>query len=476
MSQGGNLHRRLVFPKQRESSPQYPILLQTTDLNEVTDLIRKGFESEDGSGRCQICSCSHDWTTTPEKIRCCNETLGEIFRNGLEYLSKPFSFSAKTAMKPSGNLLVPPLPQIDSCCIEANIIPDSFVLPKFNILSKIRQCRQFRNNLIQELSNILQAFDRDHVKLLTVRKQLHHEKYTTRGERKEVMQTAIDIESGMIKMEKRMQEINFLICDNGRKEIKYFTKLIPVRSDKYFFHLMDARRDPLQVSSDIDQELLMDWDKEDDVYKDGDALESLPGGNEINPNHHIPSWPRHYIDSLIQSGFLPEIEEIKIVEAPVATKKKHYARYAPMSGQYQYSKKKDKKPASAVQPVHKSPEIVKPKTYRDIPGLGKYNTTQATDVLIYQSALETKKWSADLSKWFFLVEKNWKALKFNLCLSFIQRARHLLNSGMRYCVVKGTDTRLSYIVRHAEALDLYHLLLCRGGVMMKVSPRFLAFF
>lgn len=476
MSQGGNLHRRLVFPKQSQPTDTYPIFLQTTDLRETIELIRKGFESEDGSGRSQICNCSHDWTTNPEKIRSCTETLEGIFRRGLQFLSQPFTFTAKTVYKPFGSLSHvpdPPSTPVNSCSIEAKLIPDSFVLSKFLILTKLRKCRELRSSLLEELSNTLVKFHRDHIQLVKVRKQLHQEKYATRGERKEVMQVAIDIEKKMIEMDKRLQEINFLICENGRKEVKYFTKLVPVRSDQYFFHLMDARRDPLQVPSEIDQELLINWEKEDDVYHDESAIESLSRGHEIDPGIHIPSWPRHYIDSLILSGFLPAIEVIKVVEPAVVSKKKHYAKFAPMSGQYQYSKKKEKKSSpSAPSPsaqIERPPEINKPRTYRDIPGLARYNVMHMSEIPIYQHSLETKRWSDELSKWFHRVEKIWKKLKFQLCLSFLQKARHLLNSGMRYCVVKATDIRLSYILHHAEVLDLYHLLLCRGGVALKVG-------
>ena len=505
MSQGGKLQRRLIFPKQslltnpatnnnsNNTHNQYNIYLQTTNLNEVLQLIQKGFQSDDGSGRSTICDCCHDWKTTPEKINLCTNTLEEIFRESLSNLSQNIVFPASIISKPSHDKRITSgmssIESINSCNIEAKIIPDSYTISKFIILTNLKRTRELRQASTFELSELLYKFDNVHIKVLDLRKHLKHYKYSTRGERKISLQNAIDQENELINIEKRIIQLSQLICDYGRKEIKYFTKLFPVKKESYIFELMDKRRDPLQVSSEIDKELAIDWKDEDSIYQDDNASEILfpsprndsgnsnshghsldndkNDKNKLNPNSHIPNWPRHYIDYLISTGFLPHIEEIKIVEQKAPPKRKHYAKFAPMSGQYQYSKKKEKK-VVAVE-VNKSPETVKVKTYRDIPGLGKFNVEHISEVHSYQISVETKNWSAELSKWFHIIENQWKENKFQLCLSFLHRARHLLNSGLRYCVVKSTDIRLANTIHNADIFDLYQLLLCRGGVSLKVS-------
>jgi hypothetical protein len=468
MSQGGHLQRRLVCSKALDSDPtQDQSFLHGTNLDEALRLIRKGFESDEGTGRSGICHCSHDWQTTPEKIWNCTEAAEAIFRRGVSSLSEPFLIQATN------------LPKVDggdcsfvrlSCQIIAKIVPDPFVLAKFKILMKLKACREMRRELTLELSEKLTIFAQHHTQLLSIRQRLRSEKHPTRGERKDVLQKAIEIESEMSRMDRRLLELGSLICDQGRKEIKYFTKLIPVRRESFLFLLMDARRDPLQVNSDIDKdELSVDWTSEEGVYQDEGASESSTnGGQGLDPGIHIPSWPRHYIDHLIATRFLPHIEAVKIT-ASVAPKRKHYAKFAPMSGQYQYSAKKKGTTNKAVLPtVPPVAHVAKEKTFRDIPGLGKFHSPHASDTQTYQIASETRQWSADLSRWFGRVEGLWRHEKYQLCLSFIQRARHLCNSALRYSVVKATDVRLAKIVTEADVLDLLFLLLCRGGVTMQV--------
>lgn len=487
MSQGGKLHRRLIFPKQHKVSSsssssttnEYPIFLQTTEINEVYNLIQKGFESIDGSGRSTICDCCDDWKTIPEKMNNCFNTIEGVFRNCLKNLSQEFTITSSIKPKPSKDKRITSgmstIESINSCNIEGKIIPDTYTISKFIILIKLKNLRELRTSLTLELSELLHKFDVIHLKVLELRKHLRHDKYSTRGERKICLQNAIDYENNLVNIEKRIIELNSLICDSGRKEIKYFIKLFPVKKDCYIFELMDKRRDPLQVLSDIDKELNIDWKDEDMVYKDENASETiLNSENYMISSSHLPNWPRHYIDYLISIGFLPHIEDVKIIEQKAPPKRKHYARFAPMSGKYQYSKKKDlKKTSTTTSQVINSPEIVKKKTYRDIPGLGKYNVEHISDIHSYQISLETKHWSSELSKWFHNIEKQWKTAKFQLCLSFLHRARHLLHSGMRYCVVKATDVRLANIIHNADIFDLYQLLLCRGGISLKVSYLYL---
>jgi hypothetical protein len=499
MAQGGHLHRRLVFPKSTPPSEQqqFPIALTTADLNETLTRIRRGFESDDGSGRSAICDCSHDWKTSPEKIHRCSEAIEEMFREGLTQLSQPYVFEAKFLPTPPPTSATAAAPSSSSssssclsCCqIEAKILPDPFSLPKFILLSRLKLCRQSRHKMLLELSELLSRFGNRHHRLLEIRKILRHEKFPTRGERKEILEQAIDAENELARMEKRALELSSLICDQGRREVKYFTKLIPVQRECCVFELMDSRRDPLQVSSEIDKELLVDWGAEDGggkgeghIYQDQFASETSPHNEKgIDPGSHLPSWPRHYIEHLIATHFLPAIEEVKITEAKAAPKKKHYAKFAPMSGQYQYSKRGKGGGKETAEKEGKSNKeekgsteiplsILKMKTARDLPGLRKYLVSHFTETRVYEVAVETRRWSAELSRWFQQIEQHWKQEKFQLCLSFLQRARHLLNSGMRYCVVKATDTRLATVIRNADALDLFQLLLCRGGVSMKVLP------
>jgi hypothetical protein len=448
-------------------------------LDDALHLVQKGFESNEGTGRSEICECSHDWKTTPEKIWKCGEAMEGLFRLGVATLSEPFLSHATELPKVSGSKSISVPHETISCQIEAKIRPDPFVLEKFKILTKLKRCRELRQAQVLELSELLIKFSHHHVRLIEIRHLLRTEKYPTRGERKEILDKAIVLESEMSRMDSRLLELGSQICDNGRKEIKYFTKIIPVRKESFLFLLMDARRDPLQVSSDIDKELSADWTNEEGVYKDHWASESsfsspssssssTSGDQEIDPKVHIPTWPRHYIDHLISIRFLPHIEAIKVT-AP-APKRKHYAKFAPMSGQYQYSSKKKGKLVSSSAPPTAAP-VVKEKSFRDIPGLRKFHTSLASDTLTYHLATETRQWSADLSRWFQRVEELWRHDKQQLCLSFIQRARHLLNSALRYSVVKATDVRLAKILQRANFVDLFFLLLCRGGVMMQVDRR-----
>lgn len=105
---------------------------------------------------------------------------------------------------------------------------------------------------------------------------------------------------------------------------------------------------------------------------------------------------------------------------------------------------------------------------RVIPGLSMYPSAHTHQYLPLLRVAEVKLWSQHLSEWFAEVERQWKASKAELCLSFLQRARLLLTGGARHRQLLAEDVSLAVLLQRAPALDLVELLCCRRTLVMKV--------
>jgi hypothetical protein len=105
---------------------------------------------------------------------------------------------------------------------------------------------------------------------------------------------------------------------------------------------------------------------------------------------------------------------------------------------------------------------------RDIPGLSKYPSGDTHLYLPLIRIEEIKKWSQLMSEWYGDVEQKWKKSKSALCITFLQRARLLLNGGERYRQLLADDASLAAVLKSANALDLVELLCCRRTLILRV--------
>jgi hypothetical protein len=109
---------------------------------------------------------------------------------------------------------------------------------------------------------------------------------------------------------------------------------------------------------------------------------------------------------------------------------------------------------------------------RVIPGLSKYPSEDTHLYLPLVRIEEIKSWSQSMSRWYDEVEMKWKKSKSPLCLTFLQRARFLLNGGERHKQLFVVDASLASVFHSASALDLVELLCCRSTLVMRVSFHF----
>lgn len=466
--------------------------ISTDDFAEVARMVQRGFEGSRGCGRSEVCSCDVDWKTSPKGMQHCMLCMQEALRKGVEYIKTPFIADGSLSMteRPSG---APALSGSEmkaqsslNCQVEACISPDKDCLGKYMILVKLRGARHSREQFARQIWLLQAKLKAEHASLMEIRDRLKKGKFAVRSDRKFVQEEAVMAEQAAVKTGEALANACRAIYEQAHREIKFFFAIFHTGFVLPKIDGEESNRDEPQVPnplsmnlSDNDEAAIKSIVREHSDYYDIGASEFISDSKSLLDSvNALPEWPAYYKEALVAEGKLAIPK--KVVKADYSS---HFKSHLEMRRQSNYHNIKGKYSSSSSRQnsteeetnkkLHVEPLVKdKVKTVRDIPGLCKFSMQDITKSQVYIEAEITKKWCGDLSKWFYAMEDNWKEQKRNLCVSYLQRARHLLYGGNRYNSLKHNDSRLAQTIDKESSFDLMEFLLCRGGFTMKVSCYF----
>lgn len=453
------------------------IKLRTEDCFEIANLVKLGFDGPNGCGRCEVCDCNVDWKTSPKIMHMCTLALERAVMNASALFDTPMQLRCNMSKvlhneknKVATGAIVGEL--------EARIVPDDDCYAKYILLLNLRDARSSREECIRKIWILQDQLKSDHMELMNTRKRLRTEKFGTRSERQNVQEESIYLENKAINTGNILASTCNRVYEESHREIKLFCTLfhsgfVPTHKDASIGTEIPS---PLSMKlCEEDENIIRSVKQLKSVYYENGACEYIDKPTSLQASiDKLPTWPQHYIDALVseQRLIIKRKEEVKVEQS-------HYMSHRDYHNLKKYKKnepnpkvlgKTQKKVDLATDPVV-VPLIVKDKSKssRNIPGLSKFALDNIKEASIYIEAEATKAWSSSLTEWFNRMEKQWKADKRTLILSYLQRVRHILYGGSRYSTLKNNDTRLAITVDDESAFDLMEFLLCRGGLAIKVT-------
>ena len=497
---GGHINRhvvvsRLAVAEESGSCVSANIKLHTDSFDEVAKLVQCGFRGPLGCGRSEVCGCNVDWRATPAVMLACNNAMDAVFEKGMAMIHSFQSFDEfLTVLYREGGqekpvTTTPSTINADyprSSAVKARIRADSDCAAKYAILVKLREARGVRAAACRDICLLQDKLKAKHRELLEVRKRLKVGKFATRNERREVQEESVQVEKEVMCCADTLTATCLRVYEEAHREIKFFCSLfhhgfIPPDNRKNVDEA--APPDPLRMKLDDNDEAAISSVRHDkSVYFELGACEASGDAPLLHRNlQQLPQWPEHYVNFLLESGRLtapPKKKEEKSSYSSHFLSRSSYRK----GGNYHGLKKSHSQTSSgpAKEETSKcSPEQiskqnekeVKDKQSRNIPGLCKFTVDNVSTTPTYLQSEITKEWSASLSKWFFNMECAWKKDKRTLCLSFLQRARHVLYGGSKYCTLKDSDTQLVRAVERESAFVLMEFLLCRGTLVLRVRVK-----
>lgn len=383
-------------------------------------------------------------------------------------------------------------------------------------LNSMKRLRSFRKNNTLKLQEFVNAFERKLHNLEILRIEMKTKKIPTRNERKRVLEKAITYETELVSIESELRSLSVGLYEDTTREINLFIELFNVHIVNKSGVTTDSAVDAESVlkPKELKKELplrhstkkkKMNYLREVKVKKE---IKLIPNKMTASNNKGVLKPSPTHLDPIrreAMSFYLDDqqrdfMDEKDFNSVPVS-KHKEYAACSPPfivvktidsqllstqrnnlseSGSGLHSpaawssveNENTQKKVPLMKPhvkssPHKAQHFdVKPKTI--LPGLSLFQDIEVDSYEFIEQAKKVCEWSRLVSQWFLDVERIWKKDKYAMCIHFVLRAIYLLRGGNMSDNIMSGDVLAANIVRRADVLDLFELLLCRRSISIKV--------